>query len=134
MFERLFGGSISALERGLNATSLRNDVISNNIANAETPGFKSSSVEFESLLSDAIEQNGLKGTRTNARHIAIGRGDVDEVNARIIENDDTSMRADGNNVDIEAEMTDLAENSIYYNALVRKISGQLGQLRSAITG
>ena len=134
MFERLFGGSISALERGLNAASLRNDVINNNIANAETPGFKSSSVEFESLLQDAVEGRGLKGTRTNARHIPIGRGDVDSVSAVVVQNNRTTMRADGNNVDIESEMTDLAKNSIYYSALVRKISGQINQLRSAIKG
>lgn len=134
MFARLFGGTISALEKGLDAASLRNDVINNNIANVNTPNFKSSSVQFESLLRDAVEGKSLKGSITNARHIAIGGADVDDVSAVVVQNNNTTMRADGNNVDIEAEMTDLAKNTIYYNALVRKITGQITQLRTAIKG
>ena len=156
MFDNLFK-STDFLQKGLSAAWTRNAVIRNNIANVETPGFKASDVEFESLLSKAIvdsepcqsdlvathqwhiDKNGFRSAKTNEKHIDFGAGadgnavDLTSINARIVKRDGLSMRMDGNNVDIEDENVKLAQNSLYYNTLVEKMNSELRRLRMAIT-
>ena len=124
--------SVDILQRGLEAAWTRNTVIRNNIANVETPGFKASDVEFESLMAQSLRGTGFTGTRTHVKHIPIGSARPESVTARIIPRSDTTMRMDGNNVDIEAENVKLAQNSIYYNTLLEKINSDLRRLRTAI--
>jgi len=130
--------SVDLLQRGLSASWTRNAVIRNNIANVETPNFKSSDVEFESLLARALleDNSGFKGTMTHPRHIEIGSGydraDISEITPQLYKRQDTSMRYDGNNVDIEAENVKLAQNSLYYNTLIEKMNSEIRRLRTAI--
>lgn len=114
--QAIFPNTIKFLERGLDASSLRNTVISDNLANVDTPGFKRSDVSFEGILEDETR-----------------RTTEGEWKPKVVADTTTSMRQDGNNVDIDAEMTKLAENTIYYEALIRQISSQFSALRSAIT-
>ena len=136
MWDNMFK-SVDLLQKGLSASWSRNAVIRNNIANVETPGFKASDLEFESLLADALfNSDGFKGTKTHELHIDIGSGyktDFESVTPRVNKRNDTSMRFDGNNVDIESENVKLAQNSIYYNALVEKMNSELRRLTAAIT-
>ena len=125
--------SVDVLQQGLSASWTRNAVIRNNIANVETPGFKASHVEFESLMHQALQGSGFRGTVTHPRHIPIGSGRTEDIRGRIVKRNDTSMRMDGNNVDIEAENVALAQNSIYYNTLLEKMNSEIRRLRSAIT-
>jgi len=93
-------------------------------------------VEFESLMARAITGNsGFRGTKTHPRHIDIGSGfsDVSKVTPQIVKRRETSMRMDGNNVDIENENVRLAQNSLYYNTLVEKMNSELRRLRAAIS-
>ena len=140
--------SIEILSRGLDAASLRQEVISNNIANVETPGFKASRVSFEDELRralGAVDGSGPADGRgalpalpavrlvgTNPRHIVPEPRGSAEVAPRVITDTASSMRNDGNNVDVEAQMAELAENTVLYNALVRQISAQFSNLRTAI--
>jgi len=124
---------VDTLQQGLAAAWTRNTVIRNNIANVETPGFKASDVEFESLMSQALQSSGFNGARTHPGHIQIGSGGPEDVSARIIKRESTSMRMDGNNVDIEAENVKLAQNSIYYNTLLEKMNSEIRRLRMAIS-
>jgi len=124
---------VNLLEKGLTASWTRNAVIRNNIANVETPGFKASDVEFETLMARAIQGGGFKGTKTHPGHRDIGVGNPSSVNMRVIKRNDTAMRMDGNNVDIEAENVKLAQNSLYYNTLVEKMNSELRRLRMAIS-
>jgi flagellar basal-body rod protein FlgB len=124
---------VDTLQKGLEASWLRNAVIRNNIANAETPGFKSSDVEFESIFAASLEGTGFHGTKTNPRHIDIGGGqDPFSVTAVVDKNRKTGMRMDGNNVDIEDENVKLAQNSLYYNTILTKMNSELSRLRMAI--
>ncbi len=125
---------VNSLEKGLNASWTRNSVIMNNIANVDTPDFKSSSVEFESIYKKSLEneEDGFELKRTRPTHMDIGDTDLENVEPVITQNSDTVARMDGNNVDIDKEMTDLAKNVIYYNALTRKISSEFTQLSMAI--
>ena len=132
MWNNLFK-PVDLLQRGISASWTRNAVIRHNIANVETPNFKASDVEFEALMQRAIQGGGFTGTRTHPGHREIGTGSLSSVQPQVIKRDGLSMRADGNNVDIESENVKLAQNSIYFNALVEKMNSELRRLRMAIT-
>lgn len=131
----MFDG-IKGLENGLSASWLRNQTILNNVANNDTPDFKASGVEFETLYKEAAaREDGFQFKQTRATHVPIGGGsDASEVKGVVVQKDPTTYRMDGNNVDIDQEMTDYAKNVIYYNTILRKINGQFNQLRMAIKG
>ena len=132
MWDNMFK-PMDILQKGLSAAWTRNAVIRNNIANVETPNFKASDVEFETLMARAIEGSGFVGTKTHPRHIDIGAGNLSSVSARIVERKNLSMRMDGNNVDIEDENVKLVQNSLYSNTLLEKLNSEIRRLRMAIT-
>ena len=117
------------MERALDTEALRRKVISNNIANIDTPHFKRSEVNFESELRRAIESNAEKqenafpGIVNDEKHIPfIEQRDVRSVAPRINLDYSTSLRNDGNNVDIEKETVDAAKNLMRYNSYVSSLS------------
>jgi len=123
-----------ALEKALDATWVRNEAISQNLANVDTPGYKRKNVEFEEYLKQAIDGNNLTGFRTDKRHIPIGGRNIDEVEIKTTEdNSSLSMRLDGNNVDPEREMALMAKNTIQYNTLVQRLSGSFKGIKSVIS-
>lgn len=124
--------NIDLLQKGLYAATVRNNVIANNIANVDTPNFKRSEVKFEDILKDAINGTKLRGYVTNPKHIPIGPPPVDSIQPEIVQVNDTSMRLDGNNVDIDAEMANLAKNQLYYYALVQRVNGELNSIMTAV--
>lgn len=131
MSDWLNGPVLSTLEKGLNASSLRQKVLANNVANVDTPEFKRSDVNFQavlgSVLGEKVENLPLK--MTSSKHLPGMNNDE----AQMIATDKTtSLRNDGNNVNIDLEMANVAENGIYFNTLTRTISSQLGLLRMAI--
>lgn len=131
MFSKLFN-STSLLEKGLDATWKRNEVINNNIANVNTPGFKSSKVEFESVFKEVLEGGGFKAKRTREGHLYTGSPNLEEIKPNVILNEGSSMRLDGNNVDIDYESAELAKNTIYYNTLVLKLNSEFSRMKKAI--
>jgi len=133
MMKRGFN-DIAILGKALDTAWLRNQVISNNIANVDTPNYKTYTVKFEDLLKDAIESKGIKGYRTNERHFAIGIEQPEAVVPRIDRIVNTSSREDGNNVDIDIEMANLAKNNITYQALVEQLSNKISRIKNAING
>ncbi len=114
----MLGKDITArlLERSLQASSLRQQVLANNIANMNTPGFKRARVEFERELAAAM------GSAENP----------DSVMPKVIVETESTGRPDGNNVDIDQEMTQIAENQIWYAALTRQLSDHFSRLRMVI--
>ncbi len=127
--------NLKILEKSLDASLLRNEVITQNIANVDTPGYKRKTVKFEEYLSDALKGSTFKGFTTDSRHIPIGGDDINSVDIRVEQDfKDLSMRLDGNNVDIEAEMATMAKNSIQYNTLIQSYNAGSKRLKNAITG
>ena len=124
------------MQRGLVAANLRQEVISNNIANVNTPKFKRSDVIFESLLAKELglddDKKKLKMVRTHDRHLPMAPPDS-RAAASIQLDDSTTMRVDDNNVDIDAEMASLAKNQIYYNAMAKKIGSYIQGVKTVIT-
>ncbi|GAB7388212.1 flagellar basal body rod protein FlgB [Bacillaceae bacterium] len=127
--------SLEILQKSLEAAALRQRTIANNIANVSTPHYKRQEVVFESLLKEALEKrSAFVGRRTHPRHLLIGNAPETLPSANVVTETNTVMQNNGNNVDIDAEMSQLAKNSLWYNALVTQLNHELGQLRLAITG
>ena len=127
--------SFDYMQRGLQAANMRQEVISNNIANVNTPNFKRSDVVFETLLAKELgigdDKNKLKMVRTRDKHLP--QAVTGKAHAGIQLDDTTTMRVDGNNVDIDFEMADLAKNQIYYNAMARKLGGYIQGVKNVIS-
>ena len=119
--------------RAMAAASLRHEVLSNNIANVNTPNFKRSHVRFEDLLKQELGLDDdllMKVVRTHDRHMPI---DFRRKARPVIEQDaTTNMRLDGNNVDIDIEMAEVAKNQLYYSALATALGGHISKLKSVI--
>jgi flagellar basal-body rod protein FlgB len=122
----------TVLERSLDLSSARHTAISSNIANENTPGYKRLDVIFQKALSDAMgAKTELK--RTNPKHIPLNNSlDKDSIVTFSRENNST-IRNDGNNVDIDYETAALAENNLYFNGLAHLLSVQIQLLRQAIS-
>lgn len=121
---------VSVLEQALSASSLRQQVTSNNISNVNTPGFKKSEVAFEDLLQNAMGDEKLQMTKTDSHHLSSQQEGIPKPVVNVVGN--TSFRTDGSNVDIDIEMANLAKNNIYYNAVVQQLSGYFTGIMSAI--
>ena len=113
------------LHRSMSAALVRQDVIADNIANADTPHFKRSEVTFESELTRALrsyEPDPFPAALTHERHIPFDRPkDYTQVKPIVYLDYTTSYRNDGNNVDIEKEMVDARENAMRYMAMAQRV-------------
>ncbi|MCX7715742.1 MAG: flagellar basal body rod protein FlgB [Clostridia bacterium] len=121
--------AVGYLKKALDASWMRNNVITNNIANVDTQNFQASEVEFESFLKDAMDKNSVSMRTTNSKHIS-SPGDRLEP---VVTQENSSLRMDGNNVDIEKEQTNLAQNALYYNTLIQKLGEEYSRIRFAIS-
>lgn len=128
MWEQLGKPIIPILQSMLDANWLRQQVIANNIANVDTPQYKRWDVIFTQKLK---ESSNISLTQTNPRHINVKTTEM--MKPALIQPEKTSMRNDGNNVDLESEMAIQAATILQYNLLTRLVSDQLGMLRTAIT-
>lgn len=136
MLEQIMNSSnFNYLGRGLAAANLRQEVISNNIANVNTPNFKRSGVVFEDLLAKELHlddvPNRLAIVRTHDRHLPIAQ--FSPVMPKIQRDDTTTMRVDNNNVDIDSEMAGLAKNQLYYNSMATSLNGYIQRMKNTIT-
>lgn len=125
----IFSGTIQTLEGALQRANVKQKVISNNIANVDTPNYKAKKVSFKNMLNE--ESSRIDATKTDYRHIDFKGSDS---NYSIVSSKQTSYQQNRNNVDIDQEMSEMAENQIQYQALVERISGKFNSLKTAITG
>lgn len=126
-----------ALEKALDGLSRRAQAITNNVANVDTPNFKSTEVTFEEDLQAAIRQQGASGAMplrvSDPRHLAgFDTPALDAVGPKATQLRTTSLRNDGNNVDIDREMTRLAETQIFFQAATQLLNVKFNQLKTAI--
>ncbi|GIP36805.1 flagellar basal body rod protein FlgB [Paenibacillus sp. J31TS4] len=123
---------LSVMERSLDAATLRQKVLANNIANVDTPYFKRSDVVFEELLQSQLQSPGIQGRRTDPRHFAFGSSSNPVPQTKLDES--SAMNNNQNNVDIDSEMAMLAMNQLRYQALVGQVSHEFRMAKSAIGG
>jgi flagellar basal-body rod protein FlgB len=111
---------------------MNENLINSNIANADTPGFKAKTMEFEGALRDALNVgHGLSPTATDGKHIAPRA--TDPVEPEIYDDPNGVESLDGNTVDRASEMAKLAENQILYDSAVEMLKKKLGMLKYGIT-
>jgi flagellar basal-body rod protein FlgB len=106
-----------ALTRLLDATAFRHRVLANNLANADTPGFIRQEVPFESELADAVRN-----------------GDLTDFKLAVAEDRTAAPRADGNNVQIDHELSEINKNALLHQMAVQLMQAKLSMQRTAITG
>jgi flagellar basal-body rod protein FlgB len=123
------------LEKSMNVYSLRQKVLSNNIANVMTPGFQARQVSFEAEYKKSLEQSSdLRGVKTNDKHIYIGPNTFRDIHPRVTFRDDPINDSGLNNVDIDREMAEMAENSLRYEMSTKLINKRFLNIKSAIRG
>lgn len=133
----LNGASFRRMEGALQAAELRQRVISNNVANAETPYFKRTEVLFEQLLEQAMgegQTKRLSGITTDPRHIPIGASRNSLPTPQLVTDQSSSMNNNQNNVDVDTEMALLAKNQLTYNFYIQQINHDVNMIRTAIGG
>jgi flagellar basal-body rod protein FlgB len=129
---RIFDKTTEALATAANMRLLKNNVISGNIANAETPGYKAKKMDFEEALARQIDIDGLRSLSTShSEHIPVGGRVSARAKTEIYDNPDAATSQDGNTVDLEKEMTVLAENQLQYKAAIQLINKKLAALKYA---
>ena len=117
---------INVLEKASDASWTRNSVISNNIANVDTPGYKRKDIRFEEYLQGAV--SGGSSLDDN-----IADADLDSLTGTTYTDyASSSYRIDGNNVDIDTEEVELASEQIRYQGITAGINGQFDRMRSVI--
>ena len=119
---------INVLDRAADAAWQRNEAISNNIANVDTPGYKRQDVAFESVLQQALGNNRYESMDDKVANVDLsrlrGRAYLDYANY--------SYRLDGNNVDIENENVMLAEDQLKYQGLISSINQEFTNLKTVM--
>lgn len=128
---QIFTQSFQNLERVLSATAKNHQAIASNIANVDTPNYKTKRVDFQATLSQAIQQQSLSSYKTNNLHIPFSSESTTNGVAMKV-NNTTKFKENGNNVDMDVEMADLAKNQLLYSALTDRINGKFNSLRSVI--
>lgn len=127
----LISPTIQSLERALSTSALKQQTHTANIANVDTPGYKAKKVDFEAVLKSAANKQALTSYKTDPKHISFSNESFDP---RVTVNENSVHKINGNNVDMDVEMAELAKNQLHYNAVTDRISGKFRSLSSVISG
>ena len=119
---------INVLGKSADAAYLRNEIIGDNIANVDTPGYKRQDVSFEEDLAIA-----LKKSRYKTLDEKVGTVKLNHIKGRVYtDSANYSYRMDGNNVDIDNENVELASNQLKYNGIIQSVDEQFKRLQSVM--
>ena len=122
---------LAMYQSALDASSLRHKAISNNLANADTPNYRSQRVTFEQQFKNALgDSSNLHAHRTNNKHIAFSTHQ--QPVAQVVQNPRTVMNNNGNDVDVDYEMAELAKNQLKYDALIQRTQGFFNSMQTVI--
>ena len=133
--DRIFGDTMAMLERSLDLRSRNQKLIVSNLANLDTPNYKAFKMMIDEQMGRASggdSQVSLKTTRQG--HIVPGRTRGETTKVDRVEHNPHSIRGDGNTVELEREMSNLAENTLMYNTATRLVANKFNLLKSVIKG
>lgn len=108
------------LARLMDVAQLRHQVISQNLANVNTPGYHQQDVSFEDAFSRALGKKGEQGALA--------------IRPRVVEGEGNPPRQDGNTVDLDKEVGSLNKNSLFFGTAMQMLVSRINMMRSAITG
>lgn len=130
----LFDKTTKGLAASLNMRQLRQNIISSNIANAETPNYHAKKLDFEEALGRALDVDNLRGVSvTHEDHFPISGSGVSGVRPDVYENPEGAINNDGNTVDLEREMSNLSDNNLLYKSALQLINKKMAALKYAAT-
>ncbi|HAR64528.1 MAG: flagellar basal body rod protein FlgB [Candidatus Margulisiibacteriota bacterium] len=129
-------GFYSSIERGLDYSTLRQQVLANNIANINTPRFRRSDVAFSKMMKNTgSNDNNFAGIfSTHQNHFSLGDNGNNKTAMFVSQPNDTAFRNDLNNVDINKETSESAKNAIYYQALTQIAARRFRLMKDVIRG
>lgn len=120
---------VNVLNKAADASWTRNEVIANNIANNDTPGYKRKDIMFEDYLKKEIKKDYSGDLNRRVANV-----DLDRLGTTIYtDQSNLSYRIDGNNVDINTENANLAENQIKYYTLLDSMSQEFSRIKSVLS-
>ena len=120
---------VNILDKAADAANLRNELLTNNIANVSTPNYKRKDLDFESVL-----QAELGGEKDLSTAVKNANKSLETLDAQVYtDNASLSYRLDGNNVDINTEAARLAENQIKYQALVDLMNQEFARYNTVLS-
>ena len=122
-----YGNGITLTEKMLDFLWGRQSVTLNNIANDDTPGFKSQYISFENILGEK-----LKDASAGWRPMKQVEQAINSTRASLHTTRAESTRLDGNNVDMDQEQVDLARTALEYQYMVASIGNDISRLQSAV--
>ncbi|MDR2110583.1 MAG: flagellar basal body rod protein FlgB [Spirochaetaceae bacterium] len=137
MIQNSFSKTVDLLHRAMDANTIRRSVIANNLSNAGVPHWKRSDLNFESELKRALETEKqrppLELTMTDSRHIPNWRErDYREVRPRRVLDYVSTSKPNGNNVDVEQEITRLVQNQLTYTLLAQAEAFEFSQINMVL--
>ncbi len=127
--------TIQALATSLNFRQMRQELISANIANADTPGYKAKRIDFENALARAIDLDKIQSMDVSDRkHFNVGGGGFDNLEPAIHQDSNGIVSEDGNSVNRDEELALMAKNKILYDASIQLLNKKLGLMKYAVSG
>lgn len=127
-----FSNALGVHSSAMQLRAQRAEVLANNLANSDTPGFKARDFDFQAALSGEMGKQGLGMTSTNRGHLAGTSGSG--ADSGLLYRNPLQPSIDGNTVDSQIEQAEFARNSLDYNASFEFLSGKFKGLRNAIRG
>jgi len=103
----------------VNASALRHRILSSNVANVNTPGYRRTDVSFEEELAKELKRSG----QVNLKHLR----------PEVVADNESPSRVDGNNVDIDQEMGRISKNTLLHNTYLQIMASKSGAMRRAIS-
>lgn len=129
----LFDTTMQALDKVLELRSQKLQLISSNIANAETPGYSAKKMDFEQDLREALDAGSSGTAATHPGHIPSGSGEkIASFQGTVYEKQAAGGIGDGNTVSLDQEMVALSENQIKYEAAIKALSKKMSFLKMVI--
>jgi len=130
-----FSNALGIHEQALELRVKRAEVLANNLANADTPGFKARDIDFKAALGNQMASQGMEKTldmaATNGKHLPHGQfGGPDDLLYRT----PSQPSMDGNTVDTQEEMAEFMKNSMQYQSSFQFLNGKFKSITSAIRG
>ena len=123
-------GYVDVLKTAADASWIREEVLTNNIANVDTPNYKRQDVEFTTYLKSALEQAGTPASTLTQK---VNEANLSGITTRTYtENTTLSYRMDGNNVDLSTENAELAAEQINYNALIDSMNNEFTRMKAVL--
>ena len=122
----------SKLFEQLNFRGERQKVISSNIANINTPGYKTKELVFEDELNNSINNNSLQMKATNSRHMSNVNSSTANSNPKLMEVENLEEQNDGNNVNLDTQMGEMSKNKILFDAIQSSIKRDSRLFRSVV--